>query len=119
MTTNNISGNALSMNPSPGRTSAAGAACTISGRIWDARTSCMTAWLSDGHAAAARPVAVNHVDIAQIDRDRHGLSQHQLPSLQVHGIGKADEPAADAHIPEGERHHAVAGLLAALFLVLF
>jgi hypothetical protein len=37
---------------------------------------------------APRAVAVDHPEVAQIDRQRQPLAQHQRPSLQMNGIKK-------------------------------
>src|ERR1700744_5567 len=104
MTDSRSSGNARSMDILPWPDIGTGKACIISGRKRDARG--LTVWLSG-------PVAVDHPDVAQIDRQRQALADHQRPGLLVDHVGEAEEAADQAAIPEGDRNHAVAFLLGA------
>src|SRR5262245_32323303 len=59
------------------------------------------------------PVAIDHPDIAGIDRQGQRLAHHQRPGLLMHRIGQAEQRSDQAAKPEGDGNDAMAFLFAA------
>src|SRR6202012_1053154 len=74
--------------------------------------------IQSGEKEAARSgrraitVAIDHPDVAGIDRQGQALSNHQCPGALMDDIGKTEQSANQAAIPEGDGNNAVAFLFA-------